>query len=174
MNGTSGRQHSDTQITRTSSQTHALKSAHTHTQIQTHTPTHKYRHTHTHTKAWQVCVSSSKVVWLQPLCLSKQCFELRIWKKKFMLLSLVLLSPTLSIHIYLTAKDTEKHTKTHTRTQTICIHTLWEPRNDSPVHRLPLISVNGRLSPLILGPFFWLLSKLIFEQIPQAVSEVCT
>lgn len=27
---------------------------------------------------------------------------------------------------------------------------------------------------LISGPFLGLLSKLIFEQIPQAVSEVCT
>lgn len=93
---------------------------------------------------------------------------------KFMLLPLVPLSSTLSIHIYLTPKDTDKHTNMASCIHTICIHTLREPRNDSTVHRLPLISVNGRFSPLISGPFFGLLSKLIFEQIPQAVSEVGT
>jgi len=68
---------------------------------------------------------------------------------------------TLSIHIYLTAKNAEKR-----------IHTPEQPQNDSTVHRLPLISVNGRFSPLFSGLFFGLLSKLIFKQIPQAVSDV--
>lgn len=137
MNGTSGTTFIHTNLPNKHSDTYPLK-------IHTHTETQKLDRSRLLLRG---CLALTSV------CLSKQCFELRVWMEKFMLLSLVLLSSTLWIHIYLTAKDTEKHTETAICTHTICIHTLWEPWNDTATHRLPLISVNGRFSPLILGPF---------------------